>query len=171
VAAAGPPEFLYFPVLFTEASSITRQVKEVNDLEKTILGTNGGIIFPDRIDAMGLAGEGLYISGRDLSFPGDDFDEFISFYEEKFNIEQPQTSYQAYAYDAANMLFDCIEKVAIESKGKLYIGRQALRVCLYETEKYPGITGILTCNEFGDCFDSKISISQLTQGQLKRIWP
>ena len=38
-----------------------------------------------------------------------------------------------------------------EEDGTLHIGRQALRDALYATTGYQGLTGSLTCDEYGDC--------------------
>jgi branched-chain amino acid transport system substrate-binding protein len=46
-----------------------------------------------------------------------------------------------------------------------------MRDCLYATEGYQGITGTLTCDEFGDCADPQISVSQIQGGEYVRIWP
>jgi len=69
------------------------------------------------------------------------------------------------------MIFACIEKVGVDDGGTLNIGRQALRDCLYATSGFDGITGTLTCNEYGDCADAQISVSQLQSGEFVRIWP
>jgi branched-chain amino acid transport system substrate-binding protein len=69
------------------------------------------------------------------------------------------------------MIFACIEDVGIEDNGDLHIGRQAMRDCLYNTTGFNGITGVLTCNKYGDCADPKISVSQLQNGEYVPIWP
>ncbi len=171
IASSGPPDFLYYPLFLPEGGFITRQAKELPALNNTILAAADGMITPDSIAALGEAGEGMYFSGPDLSFSGEDYENFMAAYKEKYNLDQPLAVYHAHAFDATNMVLDCIEDVAVETSDGLHIGRQALRACLYNTSDYPGLTGSLTCTEFGDCADPKISISQLTQGQFKRIWP
>jgi branched-chain amino acid transport system substrate-binding protein len=69
------------------------------------------------------------------------------------------------------MIFSCIEEVAVEDGSSIHIGRQALRTCLYATSGFEGITGTLSCNQYGDCADAKISVSQLTNGEYVPIWP
>ena len=70
------------------------------------------------------------------------------------------------------MIFACIQSVAgVDASDTLYIGRQALRDCLYATTSFPGITGTLTCSEYGDCADPKVSVSQLQNGEYVRVWP
>lgn len=171
VAAAGPPEFLYYPVFTAEGGFLTKQAKEVAGLENTILAAADGMISDAAIEAVGEAGEGMYFSGPDLSFSGELYDRFVAKYEEKYG-SKPVSVFHAHAFDAANMIFDCIEQVAVqEDDGTIHIGRQDLRTCLYNTKDYQGITGTLTCNEYGDCADPKISVSQLQNGEYVRIWP
>jgi len=70
------------------------------------------------------------------------------------------------------LILDAIEKVAqVGNDGTLLIGRQALRDALYATAGYEGITGTLTCDEFGDCADAKINVNQVQDGDFAPIWP
>ena len=171
VSAAGPPEFLYYPVFTAEGGFLTKQAKEVAGLEDTILAAADGMISDAAIEAVGEAGEGMYFSGPDLSFSGDTYNKFIAKYQEKYG-KKPISVFHAHAFDAANMIFACVEKVATqEEDGTLHIGRKALRDCLFATKDFQGITGNLTCDQYGDCADPKISVSQLTNGEYKRIWP
>ncbi len=170
VAAAGPPDFLYYPVFTAEGGFLTKQAKEVPGLENTILAAADGMISPAAVEAVGEAGEGMYFSGPDLSFSGETYEKFLAAYQEKYGTA-PISVFHAHAFDAANMIFACVEAVAVEDGGSLHIGRQALRNCLYETSGFSGITGTLTCNEYGDCADPKISVSQLQSGEYVRIWP
>jgi branched-chain amino acid transport system substrate-binding protein len=64
------------------------------------------------------------------------------------------------------MLFGAIEAVAVQDDdGTIHIDRQALMDELYGLEGFEGLTGTLTCDEFGDCADVKIDIVQNTEGQ------
>ena len=49
--------------------------------------------------------------------------------------------------------------------GRLTIGRGALRDEIAGTSKYEGLTGTLTCDEFGDCADPVIQVVQNTEAQ------
>lgn len=171
VAAAGPPEFLYYPVFTAEGGFLTKQAKEVSGLEDTILAAADGMISEAAIQAIGEAGEGMYFSGPDLSFSGELYDKFLAAYEEKVG-SLPISVFHAHAFDAANMLLDCVEEVAIQDDdGSIHIGRQDLRTCLTATQGFEGITGTLNCDEYGDCADPQISVSQLIDGSYERIWP
>jgi branched-chain amino acid transport system substrate-binding protein len=170
VAAAGPPEFLYYPVFTAEGGFLTKQAKEVTGLENTILAAADGMISGAAIEAVGESGEGMYFSGPDLSFSGGIYEDFIAKYNEKYGSD-PISVFHAHAFDAANMIFACVEEVGVEDGDDLHIGRQALRTCLYATSGFTGITGSITCNEYGDCADPKISVSQLNNAEYERIWP
>jgi branched-chain amino acid transport system substrate-binding protein len=171
VAAAGPPEFLYYPVFTAEGGFLTKQAKEVSGLEETVLSAADGMISDAAAEAVGEAGEGMYFSGPDLSFASELYDKFLATYEEKYG-EEPTSVFHAHSFDATNMIFDAIEAVAVvEDDGTVHIGRQDMRDALFATSNFTGITGNLTCDEYGDCADPKISVSQLQDGVYVRIWP
>lgn len=171
VAAAGPPELLYYPVFTAEGGFLTKQAKEVTGLEDTILSAADGMISSAAIEAVGEAGEGMYFSGPDLSFSGALYDEFLAQYIADYGSE-PISVFHAHAFDATNMVFACVEEVAVvEDNGTVHIGRKALRSCLYATKGFEGITGTLSCNQYGDCADPQISVSQIQNGAYEKIWP
>ena len=70
------------------------------------------------------------------------------------------------------MVLDAVEEVAqVGDDGTLLIGRQALRDALFATSGMAGITGTLTCDEYGDCADPKIAVSQVQGADFVPIWP
>jgi branched-chain amino acid transport system substrate-binding protein len=170
VAAAGPPELIYYPVFTAEGGFLTKQAKEVTGLEDTLLAAADGMISDAAIEAVGEAGEGMYFSGPDLSYSGDVYESFLATYIEDYG-SRPISVFHAHAFDATNMIFACIESVAIEDGDSIHIGRQAMRDCLFATENFDGITGSLTCDEYGDCADPKIAVNQLQDGAYVPIWP
>ena len=170
VAAAGPPELIYYPVFTAEGGFLTKQAKEVTGLEDTILAAADGMISDAAIEAVGEAGEGMYFSGPDLGFSGDLYDSFLATYIEDYG-SKPISAFHAHAFDATNMVFACIEAVAVEDGDSIHIGRQAMRDCLFATENFEGITGNLTCDQYGDCADPKIAVNQLQDGVYVPIWP
>lgn len=170
VAAAGPPEFIYYPVFTAEGGFLTKQAKEVTGLEDTILAAADGMISDSAIEAVGEAGEGMYFSGPDLGYSGDLYDQFLAKYIEDYG-GAPISVFHAHAFDATRMIFDCIEEVADEDGDSIHVGRQALRTCLYATADFEGITGTLTCDKHGDCADPQISVSQLQDAAYVPVWP
>jgi branched-chain amino acid transport system substrate-binding protein len=171
IAAEGDIQFLYYPVFTETCALLTKQAKEIPALENTQLAAADGCNSAAAAEAIGDAGEGMLFSGPDLSYAGDTYVQFKEKYNELFGSD-PLSVFHAHAFDATNMIFACIEKVAVQdSDGTLHIGRQAMRDCLYATSGFQGITGTLTCNEYGDCADPKISVSELQGGEYVRIWP
>jgi branched-chain amino acid transport system substrate-binding protein len=78
-------------------------------------------------------------------------DEFIPAYRDQFGTA-PTSVFHAHAYDAANVLFDAIEQVAVDDgSGNITISRTALRDAVQATSGYEGITGVITCTPLGDC--------------------
>jgi branched-chain amino acid transport system substrate-binding protein len=171
VAAEGDVQLLYFPVFTAECAFLAKQAKEVADLAETQLASADGCFSDAAAEAIGDAGDGMLFSGPDLSFAGDTYVQFKEKYNELFGSD-PLSVFHAHAFDATNIIFGCIEEVAdVEDDGTLHIGRQAMRDCVGATSGFSGITGTLTCNEYGDCADPKISVSELSGGEYSRIWP
>jgi branched-chain amino acid transport system substrate-binding protein len=104
--------------------------------------------------------EGMYFSGPQTP-TGSGYEEFVAKYEEEFG-EKPIQAFHAHAYDATNVLFAAIEEVAVDEGGTLQIDRQALRDAVGATSGFAGLTGTLTCDEFGDCADPAIDVVQNT---------
>jgi branched-chain amino acid transport system substrate-binding protein len=162
--AAGQPELIYYPVFVVLGSNLTQQARQISGLENTILAGADGILSTDFLEAAGDAAIGMYLSGPDLGFENVIYETFLADYAEKYG-GRPDSVFHAHAYDAANILFNAIEEVAIVgSDGTLLIPRSALREAVGRTANFEGITGNLTCNEYGDCADPAISVSVVEEG-------
>jgi len=167
--ATGKPEFLYYPIFIAAGGHITRQVKEVKGLEKTILMGADGIFSTDFYKAAGEAAVGMYHSSPDFSAFGAAYKGFLEKHQRKYG-EKPIAPFHAHAYDAAMMIFAAIEKVAKKGPdGTLYIGRQKLRDALYATRNMKGLTGTITCDRYGDCADPRIAVYKTTEENIKKL--
>lgn len=161
--AAAAPDIIFFPIFQPEADFIVQQAKEFPALATTekLMGADG--LLSDTFIALPDT-EGMYFSGP-ATPEGSAYEDLVTKYEAE-NGEPPIQAFHAHAYDSVNLLFAAIEAVAVEDDdGTLHIDRQALRDELYDTEGYEGITGSLTCDEFGDCADAAIDVVQNTDGQ------
>lgn len=167
--AAQSPDMIYYPIFIAEGGFITTQAREIAGLEDVILAGSEGMISPDFLSVTGESAEGMYLSGPDLNFSGTRYDEFLTVYKEIAG-QDPTASYHAHTYDATNLILNALESVAQkDADGNLVIGRQALRDAMYATSNLEGITGTLSCDEFGDCGDPKISINQVQDGEFTTI--
>jgi branched-chain amino acid transport system substrate-binding protein len=160
--AAAKPELIFYPIFIAAGGFITRQAKEVAGLANVKLVSADGTFSPDFYKAAGDSVVGMYHSSPDLAAlqtrAGGAYKSFLDKHQKKYN-EKPLAPFHAHAYDAAMIIFSAIEKVAKkDAQGNLYIGRKALRDALFATKNYKGLTGNLTCNEFGDCADPIIAV-------------
>jgi branched-chain amino acid transport system substrate-binding protein len=171
--AATGPELIYYPIFTAGGAGMTVQARENPDLDGVELAGADGMQSGTFLDLVGAAGDGLYTSGPDLSFPGSFYEEtFLPAYYELCNCEKTLSVFHAHSFDAANMVFAAIEEVAIEgADGTLFIPRTALRDAFFATSGFAGITGTLTCDATGDCADPHISVSLIGGGTYERIWP
>ena len=114
--------------------------------------------------------EGVYFAKGVYDFPG-----AVGF--EGITLEQLTADYRrtygerpavfinghAYAYDATILLLSAIEAVAVDEGGTVIIDRRDLRDWLTATEGMAGVTGTITCDEFGDCGQEAIDFIQNTR--------
>lgn len=146
------PDVLYAPVFVAACSLIMKQAVDIMP-DVTIMASDG-CMSSDTIKTAGSAIDGTYLSSPDISvFQEGEFysNEFLPAYKAEFGSD-PTSVFHAHAFDAANVVFDAIEQVAIENEdGSLSIPRTALRDAVFETAGYEGLTGIITCTELGDC--------------------
>jgi branched-chain amino acid transport system substrate-binding protein len=160
VAAAGA-EVIYFPIFQPEADFIAKQAKDVEGTSDAVLFAADGVLSDTFVTIP--ATEEMYFSGP-ATPTGGEYEEFVQKYRDAHG-EAPIQAFHAHAYDAINILFAAIEEVAEDDGGTLTIDRQALRDAVGATENYEGLTGTLTCDEFGDCADPRIDIVQNTEEQ------
>jgi branched-chain amino acid transport system substrate-binding protein len=163
--AAAKPDVVFFPIFQPEADFIVKQAKDFPALADTkkLFGADG--LLSDTYIVIKQT-EGMYFSGP-ATPTGTAYGGFVGKYEKKYG-EKPIQAFHAHAYDATNMLFAAIEKVAVkQDDGKVHIDRQKLMDALHATKDFQGLTGSLSCDEFGDCADAKIDIVQNTPAKKK----
>jgi len=158
--AAAKPEFIYYPIFVAAGAYITAQAKEVAGLETVALMGADGMFSPDVLKGAGKAAEGMYLSSPDFSMFPAGYQAFVDKYKAKYGTA-PLSIFHAHAYDAASIIFAAIEKIAVKGPdGTLYIGRKALRDAIYATKDFQGITGNLSCSQYGDCGAPVIAVYQ-----------
>lgn len=159
--AALEPEFLYYPVFVAAGGFLTAQVREISGLENVKIAGSDGIFTPDFLKAAGPNVEGMYLSSPDFSAFPEGYSAFITKHEAKYG-GAPLSIFHAHAYDAANIVFAAIEKVAgMGGDGSLLIPRGALRDAIFATADFKGITGNLACSPSGDCGAPVIAVYEV----------
>jgi branched-chain amino acid transport system substrate-binding protein len=159
--AASAPEFLYYPVFVAAGGFITAQVREIAGLEDVKIAGSDGIFTPDFVSAAGPNVQGMYLSSPDFSAFPEGYASFVEKHNAKYG-EAPLSIFHAHAYDATNIVFAALEKVAVvQEDGTIYVPRQALRDAIYATTGFQGITGTLACSASGDCGAPVIAVYEI----------
>jgi len=163
--AGAAPEAIFFPIFPPEGDFIVQQIGGVTGLEDVLLMGADGLLVDN---FLGLPeSEGMYFSGPDQRYgdnangiTGKTAEEVLATYNETYG-EAPSAAFWAHAYDATILLLSAIDAVAVDDgSGALTIDRQALRDQINSTSGYEGLIGTLTCDEFGDCGATKITVVQ-----------
>ncbi len=169
--AAESPDLLYYPIFTAEGGFVTAQAAEVAGLSDTVLMGSDGLFSGDFINAAGPNAEGMYLSSPDFSaFPAG-YQQFLEKHRAKYGGE-PLQIFHAHAYDAANIMFNALEKVAVKAAdGTVHVPKKALRDAIYGTVNHAGVTGTLSCSASGDCGAPVIAVYQVTARETGGQWP
>ncbi len=166
--ATGKPDIIYYPIFIAEGGFITRQAKEISGLEKTILFGADGMFSPDFYKAAGMSAVGMFHSSPDFAAFAGGYKDFLKTHQKKYG-EKPIAPFHGHAYDATMMILKAIDKAAKKEGGNLVIGRKAVRDALLATAKMQGLTGMINCDQYGDCADPKIAIYQTAKENVKEL--
>jgi branched-chain amino acid transport system substrate-binding protein len=156
IAAAGA-ELIFFPIFQPAGDFMAEQALEVAGLEETVLMGADGLLSDTYVVLPQT--ENMYFSGPQTPTT-DAYAEFVTKYEAAYG-EAPIQAFHAHSYDAANMVFTAIETASTDDGGTLVIDLQAFRDAL-SSMTHEGLTGTLSCDEFGDCAAPNIDIMQRT---------
>ncbi len=156
IAAAGA-ELIFFPIFQPAGDFMAEQALEVAGLEETALMGADGLLSDTYVTLPQT--ENMYFSGPQTPTT-DAYAEFVAKYEAAYG-EAPIQSFHAHAYDATNMVFAAIEEASTDNGGTLVIDLQGVRDALHALT-WEGLTGTLSCDEFGDCASPNIDIMQNT---------
>lgn len=124
-----------------------------------------GIFVDSLIEQAGDASEGIFVTfgGLPQSELSDKGKEFVDNYESKYDDSiQP---YTAYAYEAANVMLDAIERAAEESGGAP--DRAAVLEQVYATEDFEGALGTWSFDEDGDTSLTELSVQKVENGKFE----
>ncbi len=122
-----------------------------------------GIFVDELLNQAGDAAEGIYVTfgGLPEEELSDEGQDFVENYEEKYNEDiQP---YTAYAYEAANVMLDAIER-AYEADGD--VTREGVLREILATEDYEGVLGEWSFDEDGDTTLTELSVQTVEDGQF-----
>ncbi len=152
---------LFFPLFQPEGNLIVKQAKQISGYDSIILMGDGALIGNSFITDVTSKAKGMYFVGPSSPKSSPAVNALDARYKVKYK-ETSSNNYYIPGYNAALMLLAAIEKAAVQEKdGTLHIGRDGLRKALYATKEFQGVTGPLTCDEFGDCARPAFDILRL----------
>ena len=160
------PDLVYLAVSEFSIVDVLGYIADQPELADTVLLGWNYAVNADLLTAT----RGIYFT-KPAPPSGPRYDAFLDEYNERF-ADQPIEDYSdfrhhVFAYDAASMLFDAIEAASAEDGGQLVVDREELRNALDATDR-PGITGLLKCDEFGDCARPAINL-YLNSGEYEDL--
>lgn len=165
--AQNQPDAIYFGgIIENNAAQILKDKvgAGMSNEDVAFIGPDG--IFVDSlIEQAGDAAEGIYVTfgglpQSELSAKGK---EFVKNYESKYDDSiQP---YTAYAYEAANVMLDAIERAAEEAGGAP--DRAAVLEQIFATKDYDGVLGTWSFDEDGDTSLTELSVQRVEGGEFK----
>jgi branched-chain amino acid transport system substrate-binding protein len=129
--------------------------------------SSDGLLSGDFVSQTSDINQGMYLSGPAL-VPEDQ--AFAEKYRTRYG-EDPNASYHLQGYDAAMLIFEAIKQTAVSNGGTLLIGRQAIRDAIRGVRAFTGVSGPLTCSQYGDCASPNISIFQVRNSDFSAIYP
>ena len=164
--AAARPDLVYFPLFPPESEFVAAQMANTPGLEDVVaIASDSSLVaaFPQNT---GSGAIGLYMTGPHVE--GGAYLDFLAKWDDEFG-GTPPSGFHSHAWDATNLLLDAVESVAeTTDNGDLIIGRQALRDAIFAVEDYPGLSGVLTCQDesphAGDCASGAgLAIFEMTE--------
>ena len=155
--AAGGPDALFFPIFWPTGRYLVEQAEEIPEFSEMVFATADGLLN-DMFLSLPQS-EGTYVSGPDSRFgnntnqtTGQSVPGLRARFEETAE-GSPTGTFWGHAYDATVLLLDAIRAASYVSPddGALVIDRAGVREYLDNLTGFEGLTGVLSCDEFGDC--------------------
>ena len=167
IAAADPDAIYFGGIIENNAAQLVKdKVGAGMSNEEVIFVGPDGIFVDELIIQGGNSVEGIYttfggIPPEELGSAGQ---EFIDKYEETYDDDvQP---YTAYAYEAANVMLDAIERASKDAGGDVP-DRQAVIEQVFATQDYEGVLGTWSFDDDGDTSLTELSIQEIEDGEFK----
>jgi branched-chain amino acid transport system substrate-binding protein len=165
--AQAQPDAIYFGGIIE--NNVAQIIKDkvgagMSNDEVAFIGPDG--IFVDTLlSQAGDAAEGIWITfgGLPESELSQEGKEFVDKYESTYDdAVQP---YTVYAYEAANVMLDAIERASKEDGGEVP-DREAVVKQVFATEDYNGALGTWSFDEDGDTTLTELSIQRVENGEF-----
>jgi branched-chain amino acid transport system substrate-binding protein len=147
----GAPDLLFLALPASRAADVATLVRTELALDALVLAGTDVLDDPAFLDAEHDVSEGALLTRFAFNHVLDGYETFAADWEQRFG-EPPSAPFHAHAWDAAQMALRAIEEVAVPfDEERVRFDRQAVHQALAATSGQAGLTGMLTCDELGDC--------------------
>jgi branched-chain amino acid transport system substrate-binding protein len=170
--AQAQPDAIYFGgIIENNAAQLIKDKvgAGMSNDEVAFIGPDG-IFVDELISQAGDSAEGIYVTfgGLPQSELSEEGQQFVQNYEEQY--DEPIQPYTAYAYEAANVMLDAIERASEDAGGDVP-DRAAVVEQIFATEDYQGALGTWSFDEDGDTTLTELSVQRVEGGefQLDRV--
>jgi len=163
--ASKKPEAIFFGGYVAEAVVVVNQMKQAG-LEGVIFFGDDGTYGTDFLERTGANGEGMYATSLIPSASAAK-DKFDAAYTAAYGTDPGKLSpYSWTAYDAGAVLIKVIKDVAfVGADGNLYVPRSSLIAAVRGIKDYEGLSGVVSCDDTGECASSSPNFQIITNGQ------
>jgi branched-chain amino acid transport system substrate-binding protein len=164
------PDLIYLGGYNTEAAILIEQLR-TSDLDEVIFFGADGMFNQDYLDFADVYADGTYVTFGVQSGNPTAYNDFVERYEAAYGLKPTDLgNYGSQAYDAANLILAALVEVAeVDADGNLVIEREALIAAIRATSDYEGISGVITCDENGDCGRAEITVHLADGGQWIKL--
>jgi branched-chain amino acid transport system substrate-binding protein len=167
IAAADPDAIYFGGIIENNAAQLVKdKVGAGMSNEDVIFVGPDGIFVDTLITQGGNSVEGIYTSfgGIPPEKLGRAGQDFIDKYEQ--NYDDAVQPYTAYAYEAANVMLDAIERASKDAGGDVP-DRKAVIEQVFATQDYQGVLGTWSFDNDGDTSLTKLSIQEIEDGEFR----
>ena len=162
------PDAIYFMGRgIQEGAAFLTEARATPDLENITLFFWDSYNSADFLQQAGENVLGAYVSVTSFDFDqgANAYQTFLNTYRSNYG-EEPISIYHAYTFDATTLLLMAIAQAAVQGEdGSLMIDPLAIRDVLYTLDEFSGLTGLISCSQFGDCAGSTVGkVYEFTSG-------
>lgn len=149
--AALKPDALFYGGYVAEAAVIKNQMATVG-LGDVVFFSDDGAFGAKFLELTGEKGEGAYATSA-VPPSSKEKDAFDAAYEAAYGVKPGELStFTWHGYDIVAALIEAVKQTAIEGEdGNLYVPREKLVKAVRGLSGFRGLTGVITCNESGEC--------------------
>lgn len=145
----GEVELAYLALSPWQAGDVATWIRARPELDSVVLAGLDQLDHPAYLQLE--AAEGTLLTRFALEHAGAGYESFVAAWEARYD-DSPTAEFHAHAWDATQLLFAGLEDVAEPLPGgAIRFDLEALREALHAVTGLPALTGLLGCDDRGEC--------------------